>query len=193
MLAVIGLATMALPPAAMADPSHQVHVTATAQESGCPGERTFCWETEMDGSISAGDNVKVTVVNPQESSSEHDFFATWGAYDQEHQDTEPGNDSAGTNGSIAPGEETSFNFTVPDDAETLYYWCDISGHEQLGMYGTWNVTASDGGHDHGDHPHDDDTTDGGGSDDGQQSSPGVGLLAALAGLALVAFALGRRD
>lgn len=181
---------------ALADEGHTVEVTATAGFGDDCGDTTRCWLIDKSGTIDRGATVNVTVVVPEDADTEHDLYVATSGYDKGG-DSDTSNALAGTDGTVDPGEQTSFEFTVPNDADELYAWCDVGAHEQLGMYKAWSLGTTDSGtaDDGHDHTHDDGTGDDASTtgDDGQQSSPAIGLIAALAGLALVAVAAGTRE
>lgn len=191
MLASLGLVAMPLMAPAAAQDGQTVEITATALEGGC-GDRTFCWETDASGSFQPGDTLEITVVNAESNSQQHNLYLMNGTPEQEGGGTDPAEAGWNTD-DLAPGEEETLTLTVGQDVEELYYWCDIGGHENLGMYGT--LTAGDS-QDGGDGSDGDDGADTGGDDgtDGedQSSSPGLGSVGILAGLALAAFAVARR-
>lgn len=162
-------------------------VDLLAKESGCSGGKTFCFDVELTGTIEPGSTVTFNVEVASSAASPHNAYVTVeDDYDTDHTNTDSGA-AEGNTADLDPGESASFTVEVPDDATELYYWCDVSGHETLGMWGTLAVGGSmtDGG----------DGMDGGDGDDGNETSdsPNLGVLAILAGTALAAFALRRRD
>lgn len=156
-------------------------MTVVAHESGCEGDRDFCFEvTEGDpGELSAGDEVEVTLRNPSENPSSHNLYVTTpDQADEEDRDT-PEDAAIENTTTVEPGAETTMTFTVPDDADGLYWWCEISGHESLGMWLESAVASGEGGAD-GQDGADGDTS-------GNDSPLPAGLaLVALAGVALAA-------
>lgn len=173
------LAILAMPWAApsAAQDGQTVEMTITAMETGC-GDTTYCWEVEANGAFQPGDTLEITVVNPGSNTQQHNLYIMDGTPEQEGGGSEA-DDASWNTEMISPGEEASLTVEVPEDTEALYFWCEVGGHENLGMYGTLSA-GQDGG---------DGTGTGG---DGQSSSPGLGLVAALAGLALAAFVAARR-
>lgn len=186
-LASFALVTMPLVAPAAAQDGQTVEITATAMESGC-GDRTYCWEIDASGSFQPGDTLEITVVNPESNGIEHNFYIMNGTPDQEGGGTDE--EEAGWNtDNLQPDDEATLTVPVGEGVEELYYWCDVGAHENLGMYGTLTAGQDDtdggadtGGDDGGD------GTDG----EGQSSSPGLGLVASLAGLAMAAYAVARR-
>ncbi len=165
-----------------------IQVTAVAQSSDQCGDSTWCWDVTGASDIQPGDTVEVTVEVPDEAGqTTHNLYVADSGYN-EGGNTDPDTAIAGTDGDVEPGQTASFTFTAPSDASELYFWCDEGAHEQLGMWWTEDLAA--GGADDG-------STDGAGDGtddaDDQQSSPAIGLLAALVGLALVAAASGNRS
>lgn len=169
---------------ALAHASHTVQVTATAQSSDQCGDETWCWDVQKSGEIDPGATVEVTVEVPDEDGqTTHNLYVADRGYN-EGGNTDPDTAIAGTDEDLGPGDTATFTFTAPSDASELYFWCDEGAHEQLGMWWTEDLAA--GGTDDG-------STDGTDGSDDQQSSPAIGLLAALVGLALVAAASGNRS
>lgn len=180
-LLALTLVTIMAPAAVAQDGT--VTLTVEAKESGCV--ETYCWEFEGDtDAIDAGATVEITVRNPNSNSANHNFFIKEGSGAQGG--TDPGSDTLASTDDLAPGEEETLRFTVPDDVDELYYWCDVAGHESLGMFGSWSVSSD--GTDGGDGA---DGADGDGEGEAN-SQPGFGMLAALAALGLTAFVLARR-
>lgn len=194
-IVTLGLLSMPLVAPVAAQEGDTVEIILTAVEGGC-GDRTYCWETDQSGPFQPGDTLEITVVNPESNRQQHNLYLMNGTPEQEGGGSD--GDQAGWNTSdLAPGEEETLTVTVGQSTEELYYWCDIGGHETLGMWDTLtagqeNATGDDGSNGPGG---DGDGSDGdGGTDDGDgaQSSPGLGLVAALAGLSLAAWAVARR-
>lgn len=186
-LCVAALAAWGLSAGAAAQDGQTVSVTATAgEQDDCPSGDTYCWLVEGAEGIEPGDTVEVTVVNPSDNSVAHNFYVMFGAPAETGGNTD-GSAADHSTDDVAPGEETTLSFEVPEDADEIYGWCDVAGHEQLGMWELWEIGASGGG-DGGDGGMDGNGTDG----DGADASPGLGLLAALAGMGLAAAALARR-
>lgn len=117
-------------------------VTLVAKESGCPDDRTFCFEVEEEPStLSPGDEVNLTLRNDEANQAQHNAYVTTNdSADPGHQDTSADEAIANTT-TIGPGENASTNFTVPD-ADALYVWCDNAGHEAAGMWTTFSLAEN---------------------------------------------------
>ncbi len=189
-IATLGLLAMPLVTPVAAQDSTTVEITATAVEGDC-GDRTYCWEIDQSGPFQPGDTLEITVVNPGSNSQQHNFYLMNGTPEQEGGGTD-GDDAEWSTEDLSPGDEEMLTVTVAQDVDELYYWCDIGGHETLGMWGTLTA-GQDGGSDGTDNGSSQDGGTGGtSSGDGAQSSPGLGLVAALAGISLAAWAVARR-
>lgn len=160
------------------------NVTVTALENGCPGGRTFCFEHAVDGQLTPGTEISFTFVNAEENQAPHNLYVT---LDQDYDEDNAQSDAAEAEGNtedLPPGEEATFTVMLASNAQQIYYWCDVVGHESLGMWGTIPVESANGGTG-------DDTPPGDGEE--ESGSPGPGALALLAAAALGAVALGRRE
>jgi PGF-CTERM protein len=145
----------------------------------CP-DATYCYEVtegSMDD-LAAGEEVHFTFVNPESNDLNHNVYVADLADASDDRDTDPSAAEDNTR-NLAPGEETSLEFFVPNGFSGVYVWCDVGVHESQGMY--LETAFSE-----------DATTDSG---DGQETSdsPGLGALAALAALGAVAVGLHRRE
>lgn len=163
--------------------AQDVSFTAHATESGCSGTN-YCFDIEggPSSSIAAGSTVEVTVVNGENNSADHSFYFDWtGDHDPANEDSAEVAGDAETD-ALASGEQETVTFTIPEDAaDTLYLWCDEPGHESLGMHTSWTITGTDGGGGNGN----------GGNGNGP-STPGFGLMAALAAAGVAAALVARR-
>jgi plastocyanin len=74
-------------------------------------------------SVSAGKKVAVTLTN--NGAISHSFVITALQVDS---------------GLVAPGETKTVTFTAPSAAGSYEYFCNVTGHKDLGMTGTLNVT-----------------------------------------------------
>ena len=59
-------------------------------------------------------------------------------------DTPAADAVAHTDDAVAGGASDTVTFAVPSGTSKLYYWCDVSGHEELGMWGEIPVQAAAG-------------------------------------------------
>ncbi len=108
-----------------------VSVTIVAKEN-CASS-TYCFEVTAGdvASIQPGDEVTVTFEN--DGTMDHNLFVAASG------DATPGGDTTqsvafANTEDLDAGNSTTLTFTAPADASGLYYWCDVAGHEQLGMY-----------------------------------------------------------
>lgn len=164
-----------------------VHVTLTATEGpDCdPTTAEAACFIVSNGSLSdlpAGGTVHLMLENT--GQLDHNAFVTDAANADENNLDTAGDDAVASTDTVSAGGNTSVTFTVPSDADELYIWCDIQGHEPLGMFMTASVgpAVSDGG----------DGADGG-DDDGSEGddanplpAPGALALAGAAGIAVLA-------
>lgn len=171
-LASLGLLTaflLASAAGALANGTHgEAHYTVTtASGDDCPDGKSLCFIVDGPAAVAAGESVEVTFVN--EDSQVHNFFVDkTGDYDADNADTSTSAAEANTE-DVDPGNQTTLTFTAPTDRDDFYTWCDIPGHEAGGMWTKFTVTGADTGG-NGD----------GGNGDGTTTTPGFGVLAALA-------------
>lgn len=142
----------------------------------------------LDGFVQ-GMRVHVTLENV--GSAPHNAFVTSSAdADSNHVDT-PASAAINSSDTVEGGESTNLTFTVPSDADGLYFWCDVQGHEAGGMWlnATVSAPADDAnGTDGTSPPPSGNGTDGddGGDDESTIPGPGALLLTGAATLAAVA-------
>lgn len=108
-------------------------LVVVASEDGCPDGRAFCFEI-TEGSLSdvgPGDEVTITLKN--EGSSLHNLYVTRLSQADPGGDT-PSEAAFAETEDLDRDEQGEISFTVPESAEGIYLWCEVSGHEQLGMY-----------------------------------------------------------
>ncbi len=98
-------------------------ITITAKESGCPSGETYCWDPPAF-TVTSGQPVKVTVVNPSTNANAHSF--------------EVQNITGAQSGDVAPGSQKDVTFTAPA-AGSYPFICAVPGHADLGMKGTLSV------------------------------------------------------
>lgn len=142
-------------------------ITIHAKESGCPAGKTFCFS--MDGDLTGlttGDEVTITLVN--DGTTEHELvIVPLGSADPDHKATAE-DDSPGEIPETGAGQQATATFQTPKGG--FYFFCAISGHEQLGMW--LEAPAAAGEND-------------------SESSPGPSVLSVLV-LAVAAVAVRRR-
>lgn len=174
-------AALALPYVVSAQ--EEVELTVYAKE-GDPCERTFCFELSRTA-VPAGASVNVTVINEEEDNAPHSFYFDWtGDYDTDHQDSSESAAEAEVE-TIGPNATGSTTFTAPTDRDKIYLWCGEQGHEQLGMWTEITVTRAPTGNG-------DDGTGGDGDDSQPPSTPGFGVVAALAAAGVAGALVSRR-
>lgn len=181
---------------ATAFPAHK-HVTLEGDNGeGClDQQKNDCFRVvngSMDGFV-AGMRIHLTLVNV--GSAPHNVYVTEEANaDQLRIDT-AGDDAINNTATIDPDANASTIFDVPDDAEGLYFWCDIDGHEAGGMWITASVEQPvdeppEGGTGGANDTGNDSDGDAGGSDGDDESAVpapgGVAVVATVVSTALVA-------
>lgn len=114
---------------------HHLVVSGRMTDVGCPSGRNPCLVV-LDGSLAdlkPGDTVNITFVNQDED--EHDLAVTTTALmDPTHHDTAWSSAIGHTAQDVEGNTAQSFEFTIPANAAGLYLWCDIPGHEDMGMW-----------------------------------------------------------
>ncbi len=130
-LTIAGL--MLLVPAAQAF----TEVTVAAREAPeCPpGEQKIYCLTVIDGQLDGvrqGEAVALTLIN--QGQAPHNAYVTLGAQADTSTRETPADAAFANTTTISPGEQTNVSFIVPEDAESLYLWCEVSNHERLGMW-----------------------------------------------------------
>lgn len=124
---LLALLLLPLVPAASA-----VDLTIEARDANCPGEEAYCFIVTGDlDDVEGGATVNVTFRNA--GRIEHELSAAL----LENADVGGDTPKSAAFFEIDPidaGEEETGSFVVPEDAGGIYLWCDVAGHEQLGMY-----------------------------------------------------------
>jgi uncharacterized cupredoxin-like copper-binding protein len=185
-LPVLALAALVLAAGAAHALPAERHVTLEADdgESCLDQDALDCFREINDTleGVPQGATVHLTVENVGDNP--HNAYATEQASaDEDTRDTSADDAINGTD-TADPGSTVEMTFEVPDDADGLYVWCDVQGHEAAGMYLTAdveNATAEGNGTDNGGQPVDDEgqAPDGGSAVPGP-SAPVAALVAALA-------------
>jgi hypothetical protein len=116
-----------------------------AREGGaCPGSNEFCFEVVEGNVADIGPGTQVEIIFRNDGAATHTLdVTTYANRDPGHTDTSPDGELAGS-GDISGGDATTIQFTVPADAEGIYFWCDVSGHEQLGMWMESSFSGQEG-------------------------------------------------
>lgn len=147
-LAIIGMLAVGLLALAPGANAHldAVHLNVEAREDGCAGAREFCFELTSGNLDDIGPGTQVEVFFRNQGSTGHQFWVTTKAnMDPSNHDTSTSNAIAGTQDPVAPGNQQTVTFTIPDDAKGFYFWCDIGQHESRGMWILHDITPADGG------------------------------------------------
>jgi uncharacterized cupredoxin-like copper-binding protein len=130
-LALTLLAGPALTPASAHGAAYDLTVEASED---CP-DTTYCFEV-TEGSVdevAAGEEVNLTIVNPEDNSLDHNLYVTTIGQASEDRDTDASAAEKNTD-TVSPGEQASLEYFVPQGADGLYLWCDVGVHENQGMY-----------------------------------------------------------
>lgn len=175
LVAVLVLTGALAVPVATAAQHEGASLTVIAREGAdCSGGASFCLEVEGSPELAPGDSVTVTYRN--EGQAGHSLYiAAKEDADSSHTDTGESTGEAEID-VIEAGEEESTTFTVPE-AEALYLWCDVTGHEAAGMWTEVELAEGNGSMD-----------DPNGMDEPSSEAPVPGLVAVLALLAVSALA-----
>ncbi len=176
-------ATLMLAPAQ----AQQADLTLTLEADdadGCLDQQALDCFRIADGSLDTlqtGMLVHITLQNVGDNP--HNVYVTpQSSADTDTRDTNP-DDAINGSETIDPGEETTLVFTVPDDAEGLYLWCEVGTHEAFGMYLTADIEQAPDGDDDPDDGADQEPDDGEtpeGDSDEAQSVPAPTLAPVLA-------------
>lgn len=131
LLLLAAAAYLGIPPAGASGPV----VLEIVGSARCLEGRTYCFDV-TNGSLDAlvpGTNATVTFVN--EGRTLHDVhLGALGARDPRHRDT-PSSAAFARSDTIDHGRRATFAFSVPPAAGAgVYAWCDVAGHEALGMW-----------------------------------------------------------
>jgi len=182
------------------------HLTVEADNGqGClPDGKTDCYrltEGSLDG-FEQGMDVHVKLENV--GSTGHNLFVTEQANADENNLDTSADDAINGTSTVPEGETRNLTFTIPSDAEGLYFWCDVQTHEAGGMWLEASVAeaSEDSGNDgtgNESSPDGDGSSGGSGSEadpsgDGANGVPAAGLAATAAAVSAAALAgrTGRR-
>lgn len=174
LIACVVLAAVAAQPAALAHTGHGVFVVLEAGEAGdCP-DGSYCFDVVRGdlADITPGADVELELENPEDNGIQHNAHVARLA-DRNQGGNTPTTSAFANTEDVDPGQTTTINFTVPTDADEVYIWCTIAGHESGGMW----ITSGEAD---------------GGSADGN-GSPGFTALGALAGIGFALLAHRRRE
>lgn len=189
---IAATALLTLPSAVAQQSATALTIEADDGDTCIEGQAANCFHV-MEGSLDdleTGMLVNITLVNVGDNP--HNIYVT----EEENADTDTRDtstdDAIGGSDTIDPGEETQFMFTIPDETESLYLWCDVGPHEVLGMYLTTDVeqVENDGGDQNGEEdtrdPADDGDDEQDPDGDEEQGIPFPGLVPIVGTLALAA-------
>jgi plastocyanin len=163
------------------------NVTVQAQESGCTGGRTFCFDTQTLNGTSGG---TITFSNPSTNKSPHSLCLDL-----------PGGPVCTPNSQQGSTPGSQEHLTIPSGtpAGTYAYYCNVPGHRQLGMQGNLTLSAASGGGLLGNISAGGNASVGGTNATGNgntsatgKATPGLGVSVVVAAAALVAVAARRR-
>ena len=182
LFALLVLATIVAPPAAASEGDNFTHVVVNATEDGCPAGKTFCFDATVHGEITDGETIEVAFTNLAANSSPHNFcFVIGDDYDPLHKDSQPVADQCTE--MLQPGDSAELTIVLPTGAMDTYFWCDVAGHETLGMWGEWDVMGISV---------DEEETTGDDDEEGTEDTPGLAVGVLLLGAGLVALVGSRR-
>lgn len=110
-----------------------INLTIEARESDCPGDRTYCFVVAEGDLADLASPATVQLTFRNAGDLQHNLLVA------QLGNAEVGDDTFASaaffqTDAIDPGNETVGNFVIPAEAGGLYLWCDIAGHEQLGMW-----------------------------------------------------------
>lgn len=112
-----------------------VTIEAHDRPSECPDDWSMCLRPLGDPpfyDVKPGDLLLIVFMN--RGSANHTLKVTTGQMDDPHSvDTPESAALAGTE-RVASGGSANFTFTAPKDSSELYFWCDLPGHEEAGMW-----------------------------------------------------------
>ncbi|PSG98360.1 hypothetical protein BRD56_00005 [Thermoplasmatales archaeon SW_10_69_26] len=132
---VLVVALVASVGAAAALPADKHLVVEADNGQGCKDvDKNDCYrvtEGSLEGFVPGMD---VHIILENVGSADHNLFVTEQANADENNADTAAEDAINGSETIAQGETTNLTFTVPDDAEGLYFWCDVDTHEPLGMW-----------------------------------------------------------
>lgn len=98
------------------------------------GEDANATGHEADGH---GDNATESQDHQEANESGHDDpHDAEASSEEDHRDDGHGEMSAGGHADhlVPPGGQRTITFTVPQDAQGIYLWCSLPGHEEAGMW-----------------------------------------------------------
>jgi uncharacterized cupredoxin-like copper-binding protein len=173
-LALTLLAGPVLTPASAHGAAYDLTVEASED---CP-DTTYCFEV-TEGSVdevAPGEEVNLTIVNPEDNSRDHNLYVTTIGQASEDRDTDASAAEKNTD-TVSPGEQASLEYFVPQGADGLYVWCDVGVHENQGMYLEIPFTED------ASNPGEEETN----------NSPGLGVATLIGTLAVIALLSRQRD
>jgi uncharacterized cupredoxin-like copper-binding protein len=102
--------------------SSAANLTVTIKESGCASGMTYCFDPATL-TVNSGQDVTISVKNT--GANQHTFVFK----------NLPGT----TKLDLAAGKDGTVTFKAPAAAGDYVFYCDVPGHEQLGMTGVLTV------------------------------------------------------
>jgi hypothetical protein len=132
-LVVTSLVVLAGATAALPADKHLVVEADNGQSCEDP-DKNDCYRV-TEGSLEGfAQGMDVHVLMENVGSAPHNIFVTESANADDNNLDTAGEDAINSSATVEPGEVTNLTFTVPADAEGLYFWCDVETHEALGMW-----------------------------------------------------------
>lgn len=188
-VAGLAIAALVLAGGAQALPADK-HVTLEADDGdGCASDQKVdCFRVtngSLDGFVQG---MRVHVMLENVGDNPHNVYVTTSDEADENNVDTPADAAINNSDTIDPGESTNLTFTVPGDASGLYFWCDVDGHETLGMWLDASVSSApaddEDGTDGEANESGSNTSDGDGEDDGNPiPAPGLAILGLAGALA----------
>lgn len=189
---VVGLmvAGLVLAGGAQALPADK-HLTIEADDGdSCASDQKIDCFRVTNGSLDAFvQGMRVHVMLENVGDNPHNIYVTTSDQADGNNVDTPADAAINNSDTIDPGQSTNLTFTVPEDASGLYFWCDVGGHETLGMWLEASVEEAPeagNGTEEADGGNDSSMSDGAGDgeDDGNMiPAPGLAVVALASALA----------
>ncbi len=135
-----------------ADAATDLTVEALERDD-CPPDRAFCFEVTHGSleELEPDTTVRLTFVN--QGQDVHNVAITrLSDADPDRTNTPMKGMFAGTAEEVQPGTQQTFFFHVPSDADGIYLWCHVVGHESAGMWLAQDLPGTPGSDDGGEIP-----------------------------------------
>lgn len=134
-VAALLVAASLLAGAAQALPAEK-HLTLEGDDGdSCTSDQKVDCFRVVNGSLNGFvQGMRVHVQLDNVGSNPHNVFVTTSDQADDNNVDTPADAAINSSETIDPGQSANLTFTVPDDAMGLYFWCDVDGHETLGMW-----------------------------------------------------------